>query len=121
MPLKHRQALALFRCGVAPFRIETGRYGASRLPEHERKCLCCASDMQIENEYHALFVCEMFNEERRPLMELLIQKMANFDDFSQEEKLRSVFANKDKDVVMLLAKTLCVILQKRKSFFTDIV
>ena len=26
MPLRHRSAFAKFRCGVAPLRIETGRY-----------------------------------------------------------------------------------------------
>ena len=34
MPRCHRSALAKFRCGVAPIRVETGRY--ERLPLDER-------------------------------------------------------------------------------------
>jgi len=36
MSFAHRSSLAKFRCGVAPKRIETGRY--EKLPVHERKC-----------------------------------------------------------------------------------
>ena len=36
MPPKHRSALSKFRCGVAPIRIETGRY--ENLKENERVC-----------------------------------------------------------------------------------
>jgi hypothetical protein len=36
MPYPYRSALAKFRCGVAPIRIETGRY--RRLAVHERLC-----------------------------------------------------------------------------------
>ena len=37
LPVQHRSALAKFRCGVAPIRIETGRY--ERLALNERLCL----------------------------------------------------------------------------------
>jgi hypothetical protein len=37
MPLKYRSAYAKFRCGVAPLRVETGRY--ERKAVHERTCL----------------------------------------------------------------------------------
>ena len=36
---KYRSAYAKFRCGVAPIRIETGRYGANRVPPEARLCL----------------------------------------------------------------------------------
>ncbi len=34
-----RSALAKFRCGVAPLKIETGKY--TRTPEEERLCTLC--------------------------------------------------------------------------------
>ena len=33
----------MFRCGVAPLKIETGRYGANRVPVEERLCETCNS------------------------------------------------------------------------------
>jgi hypothetical protein len=36
MPLKYRSAYAKLRCGVAPLRVETGRY--ERKAVHERTC-----------------------------------------------------------------------------------
>ena len=35
-PKKYRSAYAKFRCGVAPIKIETCRYGLNRVPVNER-------------------------------------------------------------------------------------
>ena len=35
---KYISAYAKFRCGVAPLKIETGRYGVNRVPVEERLC-----------------------------------------------------------------------------------
>ena len=45
LPFRHRSALAKFRCGVAPLRIETGRY--ERLPLESKLCSQCNL---VENE-----------------------------------------------------------------------
>ena len=45
-----RRAFSQFRCGVAPLRIETGRY--ERLPVHERTCPMC--NTYVETEEHVL-------------------------------------------------------------------
>ena len=55
MPKKHRSALAQFRCGTAPIRIETGRYEG--IPEGERLCFHC--DDSIENEMHVFLECPL--------------------------------------------------------------
>ena len=49
---KIRSALAKFRCGVAPIRIETGRYERNYPSVEERTCFNCANE--VENEYHVL-------------------------------------------------------------------
>ena len=36
VPKKYRSAYAKFRCGVAPIKIETCRYGINRIPVNER-------------------------------------------------------------------------------------
>ena len=37
VPKKYRSAYAKFRCGVAPIKIETCRYGINSIPDNERK------------------------------------------------------------------------------------
>ena len=118
MPIKHRKALAKFRCGVAPIAIETGRYGTNRVPVHERTCLFC--DNLIENEYHVLFQCSFYVEERKPLLNLLHTASPEFESLNAEEKLQTVFGNQNIDMIKELAKTLFTCLQKRKVFLLNV-
>ena len=67
---RKRALLFKFRSGVAPLRIETGRYEASKygqkgLPVHERVCLCCANG--VEDEEHVLCVCPVYSSMRSTL------------------------------------------------------
>ena len=48
MSRTRRSALAKFRCGVAPLRLETGR--CERIPYDERNCFNCIN--VVENEEH---------------------------------------------------------------------
>jgi len=64
MSFAHRSSLAKFRCGVAPLRIETGRY--EKLPVHERKCPFCKT--VVESELHALLNCPMYTFDRQVLL-----------------------------------------------------
>ncbi|MEW8547636.1 MAG: reverse transcriptase family protein, partial [Candidatus Thiodiazotropha sp.] len=59
----HRSAYAKFRCGVAPLRIETGRY--ERLELQQRTCFHCNG--YIENEEHVLISCPLYNDIRQKL------------------------------------------------------
>ena len=47
---------AKFRCGVAPLKIKTGRYGVNRVPVEERLCEACNS---VEDEFHVLMKCPL--------------------------------------------------------------
>ena len=42
--------MAKFRCGVAPLRIETGRF--ERLSVEDRLCFHCYGDGLVEDELH---------------------------------------------------------------------
>ena len=48
-----RSALAKFRAGVAPLRIETGRY--ENIPPEHRYCFICKDT--VEDESHVLLQC----------------------------------------------------------------
>ena len=48
-------AYAKFRCGVAPLKIETGRY--EKKPINERCCFMCKNE--IEDEKHVVTLCPL--------------------------------------------------------------
>ena len=56
MQRNHRSAFAKFRIGIAPLRIETGRY--ERLNEKERTCFRCSDT--VESEEHVLLDCPLY-------------------------------------------------------------
>ncbi len=58
----HRSGLAKFHCGVAPPKIETGRY--TRTPEEERLCTLC-NLCEVESEEHCLIKCELYPDIRK--------------------------------------------------------
>ena len=65
MPLsrKDRKAIAQLRCGVAPHRIETGRWSKCNgrvLPANERVCIYCAKlgVLLAEDVEHFLLHCK---------------------------------------------------------------
>ena len=62
LPPRHRAAFSKFRCGVAPLRIETGRYEG--LTEDMRLCPFCSI---VENEVHAILKCHVYEDLRDTL------------------------------------------------------
>ncbi len=56
-----RSAMAKMRCGVAPIRLETGRYEG--LTEQEWICPVCHMD-EIESEIHVMIFCPLYNDIR---------------------------------------------------------
>ena len=77
-----RVLLSKFRIGICPLRIETGRYeqvnkNTRGLPELERTCKCCAhlfDSPLVENEYHFLLVCPIYEHERKALLDVVRSK-----------------------------------------------
>ena len=74
MQKNRRSAFAKFRMGIAPLRIETGRY--ERLNEEERTCFHCTDT--VESEEHVLLDCPLYNEIREPWFAKLSQHVRNF-------------------------------------------
>lgn len=64
LPKPIRSKLAMFRCGVLPLRIETGRYRGE--PVEDRICNLCDLN-EIETEKHFLLHCPFFNNQRSHL------------------------------------------------------
>ena len=83
----HRSAFSKFRCGVAPIRIETGRFKG--LPEERRLCPFCNV---IEDESHVLLDCHLCNDLRTVLYETAISFLPDFAKYDGPDKLRVIFS-----------------------------
>ena len=109
LPIRHRSAFAKFRCGVAPLRIETGRY-ENRLLE-DRICPFCD---EIESEVHVLFNCHLYDDFRNELFRNALNVNHDFNVLSLEDKLIFLFSNLF--MIRFTAKTCFNILQTEEPF-----
>ena len=104
-----RSALAKFRCGVAPLRIETGRY--ENLPLHDRKCPFCLDE--VETEIHVLLSCPMYACYRGQLFEKASSVCDNFATLCDNDKVIFMFTHPE--LIRILAKTCFNILKSRNN------
>ena len=79
---KHRGALAKFRSGTAPIKVETGRY--QNLDLSERVCFHCTSC--IEDEEHVLMVCPVYDDLRLSLISEALLVNPAFEGYSDMQK-----------------------------------
>jgi len=86
-----RSSLAKFRCGVAPLRLETGRYEGIDISE--RRCFRCA--LEIENEEHTLILCPEYEHIRSDLFNKISMSVTDFYSLSPSDKLCHVLSNND--------------------------
>ena len=106
LPLKHRSAFAKFRCGVAPLKIETGRY--ENIPLNQRNCPFCD---KVETELHAMLECQLYDDLRQSLFLKAVEVDGDFTGLSIDEKFVFLFSNPF--MIRACAKTCFNILQRR--------
>ena len=120
MPItrKERKALAQIRCGVAPLRIETGRWEKTnnhRIPKEERVCLSCYKQgfVEIESEEHFLLCCRhpALKSHRENLLSKACTILPTFNTLSDTDKMAFLLSNCD--IVFFSAKTCCKMLNIR--------
>ena len=66
----HRKALTRFRISAHKLQIERGRYTVPFTPANERFCIHCKD--KIEDEYHFLMECSLYDDGRNMLFAELI-------------------------------------------------
>jgi hypothetical protein len=108
LPFHFRSAMAKFRCGVAPIRLETGRY--ENLNVHDRTCFNCLNC--IEDEEHVLLKCPLYTSIREELYTQSRRVFNGFDNLSDKEKFCILFT--DVNIVKYTAKACFNILKERK-------
>ena len=104
----HRSSLAKFRCGVAPLRLETGRFEG--LDEEERVCFNCPQE--VESEEHVLIRCPVYDDIRRNTLFEARYFYENFENMSNTEQMCIMLA--DERLVKSAAKTCNDILARRR-------
>ena len=85
VPRAHRSAFAKFRCGVAPLRIDTGRYKRLRVSADERICIFC-QNLFVESKEHVLLSCPLHNYIREKLFREIRNHVDNFKGLSDDKK-----------------------------------
>ena len=109
MPTSQRSAFAKFRCGVAPLRLETGRYEG--LTVNERVCPFCRT--QVETEIHVITQCKTYENIRDSLFKKACVIYPDFNILTDEEKMVFLFSNQS--MIRECAKTCWLILQRRSA------
>ena len=95
LPSKHRRSIAKFRCGVAPLRIQTGRF--EKLEVQQRVCNECKN--VVEDEAHVLLKCPLYIDFRVELFYLAQNVNSDFMSFGDNQK--SLFLFLDVNMKML--------------------
>lgn len=106
--LKHRSALAKFRCGIALIKIETDRY--ENLVVEERICPFCSN---IEDEMLFILDCSVYNDLRNTLLDKASERYPGFNDLANSEKFKILFS--ERRLIRFCAKTCFNILVRRNS------
>ena len=110
MPISHRAAFAKFRCGVAPVKIETGRF--ENLDVNQRLCHFCNV---VEDETHVILDCSAYDDLRNNLFIKAVSVLPTFNILDANEKMKFLFTSPD--MIRTCAKTCFKIRQQRNSFF----
>ena len=109
MPWRHRRALAQFRCGTAPLRVETGRYEGLAL--NQRLCYCC--ETETEDELHVITKCPAYDDLRMDLYNKCAELSIDFITFTDIQKMCFILSNES--VSKTSSRILYNILLKRRS------
>jgi hypothetical protein len=112
---KNRSSLAKMRSGIAPIRLETGRY--ERITEENRLCTICKNG-EIESELHVLTICTAYEDERRWLFNIAEHFNSDFNDMNNLDRM--IYLLSGKDIVIQTAKTCSDILTKRFKLTHDV-
>ena len=105
-----RSALAKFRCGVAPLRLETGRFEG--LPVEERLCPLCM--LEPETEVHCFIKCHAFDAHRTNVFNAATVINNDFIIMSDVDKF--VFIVTHTDMVKTAGKFCLLLLKLRREF-----
>ncbi len=77
--------MACLLCGILPLEVETGRFTDTK--KELRFCKCCNGG-KLEDEVHFLFHCDKFVEERKCLIDPLLDNSPETKGMYEYDKLK---------------------------------
>ena len=108
-----RKAICKLRLSAHNLLIETGRYAKPRsLPRSERICKNCNLNC-IENEFHFLSRCSLYETERTHLYLQIQRKNDNFMSLHDNDKARWLLLQEDIDILWALGTYIHSCFEKR--------
>jgi hypothetical protein len=109
IPVEWRHLLTRFRLGVAPLRIETGRWERRGLevgiPADDRVCLACRLGV-VEDEFHMVCVCPVYAGLRAELVSVAARVFDAFAGASMEFQFVLLMSNESDVVAAAVARFL---------------
>ena len=106
-----RSLIAQFRCGILPLQIEVGRY--RNVPVENRLCFSCTN--KIEDEYHLLMECSVYDDLRSNMFNAIVRKDQNFLDLDVFDQFIEICSN----FQIYLGKFLCYATERRYNIIYD--
>ena len=103
-----RSAYAKFRCGGAPIKIETCRYGLNRVPVEQRLCDECNL---IKDEFHVFIVCTRYISIRTDAMNAITDVDIQFSTYTPHAQFIQTMSNSL--YYKIVSKAIFCILNKR--------
>ena len=93
MPGRYRSAFSKFRCGVAPLKIETGRYEG--ILSENRFCFndICRDNSTIEDEKHVVLHCPLYSHLREDVFTRARSFYDGFTHLTDDNKFIFLFSN----------------------------
>ena len=90
--------------------IEIGRY--KNLETEERLCKLCITQT-IEDEYHFLIDCPIYDNSRKICYQKISELCSNFNNMSDKSKFYYLFTNEDLSIINIFGK--CIIEYNKKT------
>ena len=87
---RYRSAYAKIRCGVAPIKLETCRYGLNRMPVDQRLCESCNV---VEDEYHVIMHCSLYVDIRTQLFTEISNISDHFPTLPTDVQFLQIMSN----------------------------
>jgi hypothetical protein len=108
---KCRNALCKLRTGSHTLEIERGRHLRPIIPRTERLCNICNL---IEDEFHFVTKCRLYNDERAILYAKIISLIPDFLLMSDMEKFTTMLTSNNEHLLSIVAKFIYKSFLKRK-------
>ena len=114
---KYRIAISRLRASSHNLEIERGRYTIPVTPIENRLCSVCNS---IEDEFHFLLHCQLYNEERSALFHEITNIEQEFSSLTDRDRLIFLLSNENSQILTWVGKFVYNSFTKRNEYYSSL-